>query len=149
MSLLHMGISATPVILSILFYFTNKDAKLDVSNSGDIFLTIVPVVALSSIFLSDFLFKKMAKSFPESDTLRDKLTKFQTASIIKYGILEGAALFSVVIFANTQNLIYLIIGVFLIFYLFLLKPTKQKIESVLNLTGEEKAKFDRANKVLD
>jgi len=64
-------------------------------------------------------------------------------------MLEGAALFSVVIFSNTQNLTYMIIGAFLIFYLLLQRPTKDKIERFLDLRGEEKAKFNQLNEPLD
>jgi len=75
--------------------------------------------------------------------------KFQTASIIKYALLEGASLFSIVIFSNTQNLTYLIIGVVLIGYLYLQRPTKSKIESALDLKGADKAKFDRTHEPVD
>ncbi|AEM71042.1 hypothetical protein Murru_2003 [Allomuricauda ruestringensis DSM 13258] len=149
MSILHMGIAAAPVVLGAFFYFKTGDAALNFSNSSDIFLAIVPVVALASIFLGDLIFKKNLKSLPENATLKNKLAKFQTASIIKYGLMEGGALFCIVVFANSQNLTYLIIGVFLICYLFLQRPTKQKIERALNLKGADKAKFDRTNDPLD
>jgi hypothetical protein len=105
-------------------------------------------VALASIYVSDLIFKKIVASIPQNEGLRSKLAKFQTASIIKYALLEGASLFSIVIFGNTQNLLYLIIGAFLLFYLFLQRPTKQKIEAALNLQGAEKAKFNRLDEPL-
>ena len=148
MSFLHMGISVTPIILGALFYFNNDDPKLLVSDSNDVFLAIVPIVALASIYVSDLIFKKIVASIPQNEGLRSKLAKFQTASIIKYALLEGASLFSIVIFGNTQNLLYLIIGAFLLFYLFLQRPTKQKIEAALNLQGAEKAKFNRLDEPL-
>jgi len=149
MSFLHLGIATTPVILAILFYFNAEDPELDTSDTNDIFLAIVPVVALASIFLGDFIFKKILRSVSQKNGLREKLTKFQTASIIKYALLEGASLFSIVIFSNTQNLTYLIIGVVLIGYLYLQRPTKPKIESALDLKGAEKAKFDRTHEPVD
>ncbi|MHA7863763.1 hypothetical protein [Flagellimonas marinaquae] len=148
MSFLHMGIAATPIILGAMFYFNNDDPKLMSTDSNDFFLAIVPIVALASIYMGDLFFKKMLASTPKNEGLRAKLAKFQTASIIKYALLEGASLFSIVIFANTQNLIYLIIGAFLICYLFLQRPTRQKIEAALNLQGEEKAKFNRLEEPL-
>lgn len=149
MSFLHMGISATPIILGFLFYFNAQEPKFSTSGSDDMFLAIVPLVALASIFLGDFIFKKILGSIPEASGLRDKLNKFQTASILKYVLLEGASLFSIVIFSNTQNLVYLTIGIILILYLFIQRPTKQKIENNLNLKGTDKAKFDRTHEPVD
>ncbi len=149
MSFLHLGIAATPIILGILFYTQSQGAQMNFDTSGDMFMAIVPVVAIGSIFLGDLIFKKMLGSLPKGSSLRDKLAKFQTASIIKFALLEGAALFAIVIFSNTQNLTYLIIGAFLIFYLLLQRPTKDKIERILDLRGEEKAEFNQMNEPLD
>ncbi|MDF0708064.1 MAG: hypothetical protein VX772_06955 [Bacteroidota bacterium] len=148
-SFLHIGISATPVVLGALFYFRASKMELTLTDTDDMFLAIVPMVALAGIFLGDFIFKKMTGSLPKDMDLRTKLNRFQSASILKYALLEGAALFCIVIFANTANLTYLIIAVSLIFYLFFQKPTKQKIENVLDLRGEEKSKFNRTNEPLE
>nr|WP_321414298.1 hypothetical protein [uncultured Allomuricauda sp.] len=149
MSFLHMGIAATPVLLGVLFFYNSEDAKFSISGTDDLFLAIVPVVALSCIFLGDYIFRKILRSTPNHSGLRNKLNKFQTASILKYVLLEGASLFSMVIFSNTQNLVYLILGIVLILYLFLQRPTRQKIENSLNLKGAEKAKFGRAHEPVD
>ncbi len=149
MSFLHLGIAATPIVLGILFYTQSQGARLNFDNSGDMFMAIVPVVAIGSIFIGDFIFRKMLGNLPKGSSLRDKLAKFQTASMIKFALLEGASLFAIVIFSNTQNLTYIIIGAFLIFYLLLQRPTKDKIERLLDLRGAEKAKFDQLNEPLD
>ncbi|MEO2053602.1 hypothetical protein [Flagellimonas beolgyonensis] len=149
LSFLHLGIAATPIALGIFFYVQSQNAEISFEDEGDMFMAIVPLIAISSIFIGDFLFKKWIGSLPEKMALRDKLAKFQSAAIIKYALMEGAALFAMVIFSNTQNLTYLLIGVFMIFYLILQRPTKDKIERLLNLRGEEKAQFDQLNEPLD
>jgi len=148
LSFLHMGIMAGPVVLGIFFYTQVQNPHLDFSDSGDVFLAIIPLIAITGIFLGGFIFKKMIGSIPKDLGLRQKLARFQTASIIKYAFLEGPALFSIVIFQNTQNLAHSIIAAFLIFYLFLQKPTKDKVERHLDLLGEEKAKFNRYDQPL-
>ena len=149
MSFLHLGIAAAPVALGILFFTQSDNTQLNFSSDGDVFLMVVPLVAIGSIFLGDLVFRKIVQGFSDELSLRERLSKFQSAAIIKYAALEGAALFSLVIFSNTQNLTYLIIGVFLIFYLFLQRPTKDKIEGLLNLRGEQKAQFNQLNEPLD
>ncbi|MBO0322693.1 hypothetical protein J0X14_10330 [Muricauda sp. CAU 1633] len=149
LSFLHLGILATPLILAVFFYFQIQDTHLSFSNSDDIFLAIVPIIAVGSIFLSDFLFRKMVKNISNAMGLKEKLARFQTACIISYALIEGAALFSIVIFYNTQNFAYLFIGLFLLFYLYLKKPTKDKIEHQLNLQGAQKAQFNRLNEPIN
>ncbi|WP_318309720.1 hypothetical protein [Flagellimonas crocea] len=149
MSILHIGILATPIILGILFYVEAKKTELSFSVSDDMFLAIVPIMSICCILLGDFLFKKITGSLPREMELLTKLTRFQTASIVKYALIEGAAIFCMVIFTNTQNLTYLLIGALIVLYLLFQRPTKQKIEDVLDLRGEEKARFDRVNKVLE
>lgn len=149
MSFLHLVISVTPIVLGALFFFNTEDAILDISSTNDLFLAIVPLGAIGSIFFGDLVFRKMTRNLPNNIDLRTKLARFQTASIIKYALLEGAALLGIVVFIHTQNLIYLIMGVLVAFYLAILRPTKQKIENALSLTGEEKARFDRVNEPLD
>ena len=149
LSFLHLGILATPLILALFFYFQIQEAHLSFSDSEDMFLAIVPIIAMAGIFLADFLFRKMAKSIPTNMGLKDKLARFQTACIVSYALLEGAALFSIVIFYNTQNFAYLFIGLFLLFYLYLKRPTKDKVEDLLNLQGAQKAQFNRLNQPID
>lgn len=149
LSLLHLGIAATPIVLGIFFYVQSRNAKLSLDDEGDMFMAIVPLIAISSIFVGDLLIKKWIGNLPEKMALRDKLAKFQSAAIIKYALMEGAALFALVIFSNTQNLTYFLIGVFMIFYLILQRPTKDKVERMLNFKGKEKAQFDRLDEPLD
>ena len=149
LSFLHLGILATPLILAVFFYFQIENAHLNFSDSEDMFLAIVPIIAVGGLFLSDFLFRKIVKSIPNNMELKEKLARLQTACIISYALIEGAALFSVVIFYNTQNFAYLFIGLFLIFYLYLKRPTKDKVQHFLNLQGAQKAQFNRLNQPIE
>lgn len=149
LSNLHLGILATPLILAAFLYFKTQKAHLSFSYSDDIFLAIVPVIAIAGIFLGDFLFRKLATSITPTMGLKEKLTRFQTACIISYAMLEGAAIFSFVIFYNTQNVTYLLIGSFLLFYLYLKRPTKDKVLYQLNLQGAQRAQFNRPNEPIN
>ena len=149
LSLIHLIIMTTPALVGLFLYYQTSGAQLNFSNTEDIFLAICPVIAFGSIFLGDFLFKKTINSISPSLDLKEKLIRFQRASIIKYGLLEGAAFLCVVFFYNTQNLAYLFVGIFLIIYLFLQRPAKDKIERILNLQGAQKSQFNRSSQPLD
>ncbi len=104
--------------------------------------TLFQVLQLLRFFLSNFLFKSQLNSISENAELKEKLIKYQSASIIKYAVLEGVALFSIVIYTSTNNFLYLLIASGLLLYLILQRPTSSKIISDLDLKGNEKQDFE-------
>ena len=54
--------------------------------------------------------------------------QYQTASIVRWAILEGGAF--LILFLKPELAIF---GLLLILYLFLVKPTKEKIEAELDI----------------
>ncbi|PWL37833.1 hypothetical protein DKG77_13770 [Flagellimonas aquimarina] len=145
LSLLHLGLISSPVVLSGIIYFQTQSTSFDLSNTDDIYLMIVPIVSVICLFLGDFIFKHSVKNIPKTINLKQKLARFQTASIIKYALVEAPALFGVVAFMITENMAYLIVSLVLIFYFFMLKPTKEKIEKALGLNQEERNQFNKLN----
>lgn len=145
LSIIHLGLLAGPFMLGVLAYSQTENPYLDYTNTEDVFIYIVPVFAISGIFLGNLLFKQMMATAMKSDGLRTKLVRFQTASLIKYALIEGPALLGAVAFLNTGNLTYLYIAGVLILFLYLLRPTKEKIELGLQLRGVEKAQFNQSN----
>ncbi|TXN36918.1 hypothetical protein FVB32_01125 [Flagellimonas hymeniacidonis] len=143
-----MSLIMGPILFGTVVYFQTQNASLNFSDTDDIYLMIVPIVAVSCIFLGNFIFKQSIRNIPKTIDLRQKLARFQTASIIKYALAEAPALFGVVAFMITGNMAYLTISVVLILYFFMLKPTKEKIERYLDLKGDEKSQFNRLNEPL-
>ncbi|UII80710.1 hypothetical protein [Flagellimonas sp. CMM7] len=143
LSILHMGLISGPILFGAIIYFQTQNTSFNFSNTSDIYLMVVPIVAVSCIFLGDFIFKQSIKNIPKTVNLKQKLARFQTASIIKYALAEAPALFGIVAFMITGNMAYLVVSVVLILYFFMLKPSKDKIERSLNLNGEEKNQFNR------
>ena len=94
-------------------------------------------ITFGAMVLSYFLFHVSLKKIANNEGLRSKLTKYQTAMLIKLSILEFAFFF--LLFAtdsNANNALYLII---LLVFFFLQRPTKNKIASDLKLSLEEEA----------
>ena len=115
---------------------------IDVSNTKDVFLFVVPIMAVGCFALSAFLFKKNLSIAVNKATLKEKLMAYQTAFIVRFAPLEGASLFGIVCFMQTGNLLFIIISGLLALYFLSLRPTKDKIENDLNLSYEDKMLFD-------
>ena len=106
-------------------------------------------IGVIGVFLSNYLYKKNINSLKDKSSLREKLTGFQSASIISYAPLEGAALLGIVAAYKYPNIFYLIISALLIIYLFYRRPSKDKIERDLELNSELKNQFNKSEETID
>ncbi|MBS9462271.1 hypothetical protein KIM67_07605 [Flagellimonas sp. 389] len=141
--IIHLSLIAGPIAFACFAYFQTQDAVIDFTNTDDSFLLIIPIFAIGAIFMGNLIYKKLTAEISKIAGLKQKLMRFQTASLIKFASVEAPALFSVVAFYMTGNMAFLLISVVLIFYFFTLRPTKVKIENSLTLRGEEKNQFNK------
>jgi len=134
--------------MGILFYVQADGQALAFSLPKDLYGYLGPILALGSILLGDFLFKGMTGKFSGNGGLKAKLARYQSASLIKFALVEGAALFSMVLFANTWNLLHAMIGALLILHLIFLRPNLGKIEQQLPLKAAEKVQLRKMDRPL-
>lgn len=144
LSILHLALLAGPLLAATIFYL-NTEIQMNGSSGDDIFIYVFPIIALGGVFASTFLFKIMLNNLKNTEDLQKKLAGYQTASLIKWALLEGPALLNIVWFATTGNLLFLTIAGVLLLFLFMQRPTKLKMENELELKGELKREFDKLN----
>jgi len=96
-----------------------KLKKIPTIDSSSIVYAIIPLLAF---ILSSFLFKSQLKQVDPKLKLEDKLPFYQTASIIRWAILEVAAFILLILKPD-----FLIFGILIIIYLIFLRPTEEKI----------------------
>ena len=140
-SIIHLALMSGLLLFGTYVYLQNNEWELILSNSNDIFFFIVPVLAISGILLGNYLYKKQIDTLSNNNSLKGKLVGFQTASLIKYALIEGPAFLGIRVSMNNGNLLYLIISTGLIAYFFTQRPTREKIERDLNLNRELKDEF--------
>ncbi len=128
------------VFLLVVLYQVNKLYFL--INMDDIFTIIVPLMTLSGIVVSFILNNNFKKMLLPEDTLQVKLTKFQSASIIKGALLEGPALIAIVATFVSGNYFFLLFSIVLLLVMYLQFPSKQKFAQLAQLSFEEKSKLD-------
>lgn len=86
----------------------------------------IPVLA---ILLSNFMFKTLLKQVDKQKTVLQNFGLYQTASIIRWAIIEGAAF--LILFIKRD---FILFGMLLLVYLFFLRPTEGKVKSDLNIS---------------
>lgn len=115
---------------------------------SDVFVMLVPAIAVSGAFASNFIYTKKINELTSLESLKDKVMGYQTACIIRFALLEGPALLGIVYYMQTGNLLFLIIAGALIVYFITLRPTKEKIETDLNFSFEHKSTFNQMDEVI-
>jgi MFS family permease len=147
-TVIHLALISGVALFSVIAFGLIESRELRWNDTGDIFFFIVPIAAILGIVAGNILYKKGLESLIDKNTLKEKLTGFQTALIIKYAFLEGPSLIGVVAFFNTGNLLYLLISGVLIIYFFFQRPSKEKIMNDLELSGALKDQFNEQDKAV-
>lgn len=122
LQIIHLGICAGTIVA----YLFVGDFSVEILNvpsidSSDLIYFAIPILAL---FLSNFLFKSQLKQADTKLKPEDNLPIYQTASIIRWSVLEAAAL--LILFLKQE---LLVLGILMIIYLVSLRPTEDKIVS--------------------
>ena len=88
-------------------------------NNATIYIGIIPIVAY---IFSNILFKRLISKIDKKLKIETNLGAYQTASLIRWAILEGAAFFIIISKPD-----FILFGAVLIIYLALLRPTENGI----------------------
>ncbi len=147
-TVIHLALISGVTLFSVIAFALIENRELRWNDTDDIFFFIVPIAAILGIVAGNILYKKGLESLVDRGSLKEKLTGFQTALIIKYALLEGPSLIGVVAFFSTGNLLYLLISGVLVIYFFFHRLSKEKIINDLELSGTLKDQFNEQDKVI-
>ncbi len=125
LKIIHLAICAG-TIMGYLFVGNISIETINAQsiNSSDYIYFTIPIIAF---FLSNFLFKSQLKQVDTKLKPEDNLPIYQTASIVRWAVLEAAAFF---ILFMKENL--LLLGIIIIAYLVFLRPTEDRINRDLS-----------------
>ncbi|GAB5399780.1 MAG: hypothetical protein Aureis2KO_13650 [Aureisphaera sp.] len=124
--LIHLALCAGAILAYIML--GGMDAltnfKLPTIDSPSILYVLVPFAAY---ILSNFLFRHQLKKLDRSLDIEENFTAYQTASIVRWAILEGTAFY---LLTAQKDLI--IFGIPILLYLILIRPTLDKMKMDLS-----------------
>ncbi len=106
-----------------------------------IFMFITPIVVLSSILASKFIYAKQVTEFDKSSSLENKLVSYRTANIIKLALLEGANIFNISIMIITANYFFAALFIIITVLFFFNRPTKEKFIMDYEVSANEAVKI--------
>ena len=133
---MHFALVIGLAIFTLIAIAQGKGFNTETDESNTL-LYLVPVLALLGYFGSKYLFNKMLSGLKESDALIEKLKKCQSASHVKYALIEAPAFFALFVYYDSGNALPLVIAICLLAYLFVQKPNKDNITKELPISKEE------------
>jgi len=140
-SIIHLAMVTGQFLFGLIAFIETPQKGLDITNTKDPFLFVVPILAIGCFAFSRFLFSKNLNIAISKPTLKEKLAFYQSAIITRFAPLEGASLLGIGSYLQSGNLLFLIISGVIALYFLSLRPTKDRIENDLNLTYEDKILF--------
>ena len=127
LSLLHISLFAGLLLFSLFAYFQNGNVTVNIDQE-DVFIYVVPILAAAGSLARQFFFLKLLQAIKTDEELQLKLGKYQSASLIKYALLEGPAFLALFAYYGNSNALHLVIAISLMAYLFVQRPTATKLK---------------------
>lgn len=132
-SMLHIAILIAMIAFTLFVYYTGDQLKIDAYPDGNIFLYIVPIASIVAYFASSTIYKNAINKIPKKLPLQNKLARFQSASLIKYAILEAPVFLALIAYLQSSYALFLTIAMALLLYFYSQRPTEEKIKKALSL----------------
>ena len=140
--IIHLALLIGQVLFMGMSIVATQNAALQtVVGSNPLFFILLALI-IGGVFIGTFLYRKTLSQAADKPTLKAKLAVYQTASIIRWAMSEGASLFGIVCFLITSNYFYLCVTAVNVLYFVLIRPTKLKIQEDLNLDYQEQAEME-------
>jgi hypothetical protein len=118
-----------------LVMMTGFDAGLQ--DLKDVFLILVPVFVAGGYLGGRMLFKNSMNTAKSRASLAEKLADYRSASIVRYALLEGPLMLSIIAYMITTEISFLVISIFIIAIFLTLMPGIAKVSADLELNSDE------------
>jgi hypothetical protein len=124
LQIIHLSICAGVILgYVILGDFSPEVLQMPIVDSNSIIYAIIPLIAF---VFSNFIFRSQINKIDAKVSFDEQFPMYQTASIVRWAILEGAAFVLLILKKD-----FILFGILLIVYLLLLFPSEFRVKSDL------------------
>lgn len=134
-NIVFLGIIGGLAAVTIFFYLNQQKSEFDF-NVKDSKFFISAALTLAAIPFSSFMYSWFKKKITAEMPLSEKFAKYQTASLVRFALLELTAF--LIIFFLQDSKIYFVFPFFIVVYMIFLKPSKEKMMDEMNLSPQER-----------
>lgn len=137
--LIHSILMGGQVILLILFYILA--GKRAINTDPEFFKVLqlaVAILAIGSVTMAFVLFKKKVLQLQAIESgLSERLVLYRAASILKFAMIEGPTLFSIIAYFIIPNTSFIVFAVILILMFAMQRPTIPMLVQHLGVDRED------------
>lgn len=142
LNIIHLALVVGCTLFFIIVNFVLRDHfNVPTFEAGDVFTIPAIILILLAVFGSPFVFMRAISTVAEDASLDEKMTRYRTASIIKWALIEGPCLFLIVCTLLSPSLFYIGASFILIFLLIMNRPSKEKMSMIMRLNQDEQAEL--------
>ncbi len=140
--IIYMALLSGVLIFTILGYtlLGNPTFSLDADIT---FLVAIPVVALAGYMLGNLVFSSLVNKTVTNSTLTSKLTRYQSAILVRVACLEAPAFLAIAATFITNNAVFLLISLLMLVLMYMQFPSKEKFKNAFTLDMQEKSALDK------
>ncbi|MBK8503171.1 MAG: hypothetical protein IPL46_13710 [Saprospiraceae bacterium] len=143
LKVLHSALLGGIVFFAVVSIALQQDGAESVGGLVDMLMPFfIPVLSVAGIVGGDFVFKSRLQRIAGLDSLKDKMDGYRSALIIKFALIEGPALLTIIAFIQTGRYLYLGIALLLLMVFVYYSPKKSKLISDLQLTKNDSDLLD-------
>lgn len=133
--------SGQVIYFFVALYLIQSGNLNEYGGMNTIFMFITPIVVLSSILGSKFIYTKQVTEFDKSLPIENKLVSYRTANIIRLALLEGANIFNTSILIITANYFFAALFVIIIILFLFNRPNKEKFIMDYEVSADDAVKL--------
>jgi len=150
LQIIYFTMIAGQIMFAVITFFLIHSKSIDkgAQELKEIFVYIVPFFVIGSLVGGNVFFRKMMNTYRSSDDLIKKMTGYRSALIVRYALLEGSTLFSIIVYLVTGYWLFLLIAGLMVLIFLILKPTIERAVTELELNANERLKIENPNAVI-
>jgi len=148
LQILFFALLIGQISVVVVFYIVHTPVESEGVQHDKTFMLIL---TMALVLLSGFAFfmnRKKLESARAQTTLKEKLTDYRAACIIKWAPLEAGALISAVLFFVTGNAFFLSFAATMIAFFATQFPSRQRLINELDLTAAEQLTLDNQDAIV-
>ncbi len=150
--MLFMALATGQVLFAGVAYYLQSQGQMGLDEEGEmgqIFLVLGLVMGIGGIFGGNYVYKQLLAKARGLPSLKEKLMQYRTANIVRYALLEGAAIFSLVGYLLTGAFNLLIMAGGLIVWFITLAPSQSRAIEDLELPTTERQQVEDPEAIIE
>lgn len=141
--ILHLALSAAVIVFGVVAHFVLLPIQgAEAGTNSALYVNLSAGYMVFAISIGYWLFGNQMKTAKAANNLSDKLNAYRSANIIRWALLEGAALMALVFYFVSGNILLIAIAGVALLLLGLLHPNVMRLKVDLDLSQTELDRLD-------